>query len=230
MKALINYEIASAFSKATGIDVIPLPPYARLDFPVASHADMLFCVLNKVVFCYEDYIKENNLLSALMNEGYEVVFVSHMCQKDYPNDISLNVLVMGKLLFCNQKYTAQEILLYAKNNGYSVVDVKQGYSACSTLVLDANTAITSDFGMAKAIEATGKRVLLINCDDILLPGYNHGFIGGATAMVDEKIVVFGELDNTSFKEKLELVAKENKVGIFSILSGRVYDFGGVKLI
>ena len=56
MKALINYEIADAFYNATGLDVIPLKPYSKLDLPVSAHADMLFCLLDiyylvSVVIC-----------------------------------------------------------------------------------------------------------------------------------------------------------------------------------
>ena len=97
MKVLINHEIAKEFTTVTGIDVIPLYPYKKLDLPVCCHADMLFCVLDNTVFCYEDYVDEFNLLSVLFGEGYEVEFVSKRCGNKYPDDIALNVLVMGKL-------------------------------------------------------------------------------------------------------------------------------------
>jgi len=157
MKALINYEIADAFYNATGLDVIPLKPYSKLDLPVSAHADMLFCLLDKTIFCYEDYVKENNIYNTLKDSGLNVIFVSNECKKNYPYDISLNVLVMGKTLFCNIKHTAVEIVDYANNNGYKIVNIKQGYSACSTLVVDENNAITSDTGVASAIEKKEKR-------------------------------------------------------------------------
>ena len=70
MKALINYEVAEAFKEVTGIDVVPLYPYDKLQVPVSAHADMLFCILDKTVFCYEDYVKENNLIFVI---SYDII-------------------------------------------------------------------------------------------------------------------------------------------------------------
>lgn len=230
MKVLINYEIAEIFSEIASVQAIPLKPYSRLDAPVASHADMLFCILDDFVFCYEDYVKESGLTEVFENEGYNIVFISNECKKQYPLDISLNVLVMGKTLYCNEKYTAIEILNYAQNSGYTIINVKQGYSACSTLVIDDNTAITSDFGIAKAIKASKKNAILVNCDDVILKGYNHGFIGGSTAKINDKIYVFGDVSKMNFKKELEIISKEKKCEIIPVFTGRVCDFGGVKLL
>ena len=230
MKALINYEIAEDFTHVTGIESIPLMPYNRLDLPVSAHADMLFCILDKTVFCYEDYVKEQRIYNSLVECGLNVVFVSNACNKDYPNDVSLNVLIMGKTLFCNEKYVAREILAYAKAHKYKVVNIKQGYAACSTLVIDENNAITSDFGIAEAIKRENKSVLVIKNDEIILKGYNCGFIGGATGVCGKKIFTFGDLNTLVDGDKIFNNILECKSTIVPILSGRVYDFGGIKLI
>lgn len=230
MKALINHEIALDFYKTTGIEVIPLKPYDKLDLPVSAHADMLFCLLDKTVFCYEDYVTENNIYEKLIDSGLNVIFVSKHCGKSYPDDISLNVLVMGKTLFCNLNHTAKEIIDYASKNGYKLINVKQGYSACSTLVIDENNAITADTGMAAAIEKEGKSVLLVSGNDIVLTGYNCGFIGGASGVWNKKICIFGELNHLSCKNEIEQYISKCDKEIFSISAGRVYDFGGFKLI
>ena len=75
MKALISKEIARDFELKTGISTIPLSPYDKLDAPVSSHADMLFCILDNTIFCYEDYVKNNGLLDCLKNTGYNIIFV-----------------------------------------------------------------------------------------------------------------------------------------------------------
>lgn len=230
MKALINYQIAEEFSKATGIEAVALKPYKLLDAPVAAHADMLFCILDKTVFCYKDYIAENRLESIIGGAGYDMVFVSKKCSADYPNDISLNVLVMGKALFCNEKHTSKEILDYAKLNGYTVVNVKQGYSACSTLVVDENTAITSDIGVAKAITKTGKNAFFVANNEIELPGYDCGFLGGASGKIGGSVCFFGDVSSLQDGKKIIEVLRKKNRGIITISSGRVYDFGGIKLL
>ena len=230
MKVLINYEIAKPFKQATGIDVIPLYPYKKLQNPVSAHADMLFCILDKMIFCYEDYVRENNLLKTFNEYGYNTIFVEKECKKCYPHDISLNVLVMGKQLFCNIENTSTEIIEYAKNNGYELINVKQGYSACSTLVVDENNAITSDSGVAKVLLHQGKNVLKIDNSDIVLNGYNCGFFGGATGRLEKKIFIFGEIEYLSSFPQIKAFLDSCSVEVISILSGRVYDFGGIKLL
>lgn len=230
MKALVNYKIAEEFERKTGIEAIALNPYTRLAKPVASHPDMLFCVLDKTVFCYKDYMLENNLCDVVSREGYSINFVSNTCSMEYPNDIALNVLVMGKDLLCNTRHTAPEILDYAKKHGYCVHNVNQGYSACSTLIIDENTAITSDMGISSAIKSLGKKVLIIKNEDIVLPGYDCGFIGGASGKIGESVYFFGDIDTLQDGKTIFNLLREKNLSIKSISSGRVYDFGGIKLI
>ncbi len=230
MKALINIDIADEFEAKTGIMSIPLPPYHKLDKPVSSHADMLFCILKNTVFCYEDYVKDNNILEVLKSSGYNVTFVTAVCEKEYPCDVALNVLVMGKTIFCNIKYVAKEIFEYAKANGYLVINVNQGYSACSTLVIDEFNAITSDPSVYKAINEIGKNVLLISNSEIELKGYSCGFIGGATGVLGNKVYLFGELNRLTDWKKIESFITGLNFTVEQISLDGVFDFGGVKFI
>lgn len=230
MKALVNFEIAEDFAKITGVSTVALKPYKKLSPPVAAHPDMLFCILDKTVFCYEDYVTENNLYNVIRDEGYDLVFVSCECGQKYPSDVSLNVLVMGKRIFCNVKHTAKEIIDYASANGYIVHHVKQGYCACSTLVVDENTAITSDIGMKKALLDAGKYALMVKNCDIILHGYDCGFIGGATGNIGGSVCIFGNYNTMADGETIAKLLKEKNLTLKSISSGRVCDFGGIKVL
>ena len=230
MKALINEKISKEFETKTGISVFPLTSYSKLDTPVSSHADMLFCILDKTIFCYEDYVMDNGIFNLLNGSGYDVVFVSNVCKREYPYDISLNVLVIGKFLFCNVKYTAKEILEYAEKNGYSVINVRQGYAACSTLVIDDYNAITTDLSVYKALTKTGKNALLIDNSEIELKGYNCGFIGGSTCIIGNNICFFGDPSTLTDFEKIDVFIRNLNFNILPILQGGVCDFGGVKFI
>ena len=230
MKVLINESIAKAFSSFTNLECVALPPYKRLSAPVACHADMLFCVIDDTMFCYEDYVKESGLLNELEKSGKRIVYVSNVCEGKYPSDIGLNVLIMGKTLFCNVAHTSKEILEYAKMREYEVINVKQGYSACSTLVIDENNAVTADMGMYKKINECGKKALLISNEGILLDGYNCGFVGGASSVIDKNIYFFGDINTLGDHDKIKHFVECCGGTIFSISSGRVYDFGGIKLV
>ena len=230
MLALINEKISQEFENKTGIRTVALKPYRQLDLPVSSHADMLLCVIEDRVFCYKDYALENALVSKLSGAGFKAVFVSKECGKQYPCDIGLNVLIMGKTLFCNSKHTAKEIIDFATQSGYEIVNVKQGYAACSTLVLNENCAITSDMSIASAIKQVGKEAILIDNSKIRLDGYNCGFIGGASGVLGEDVFVFGEIKTLVNGEKIAEKIHSLGYNIIPILSGEVCDFGGIKFI
>jgi len=232
MIAVMSNEACTPFSKkVNNIPIYPLKQYSRLDIPVSSHGDMLLCIIDDTVFCYNDYYYDNvETFVEIEKQGKKIKFVSKECSSKYPNDIALNVLIMGKTIFCNTENTAPEITEYALQNGYEVINVKQGYSACSTLVIDEDLAITGDIGMKKAIESASKKAFLVDNSKIILHGYNCGFIGGAGAMIDKKLYFFGP---TSFFENypeiMDFFAIEG-IEIISIIPDQVYDFGGIKLI
>ncbi len=229
MIAVLSEEISCDFEKATGIKSYPLKKFNKLPIPVASHADMLLCVIENTVFCYKDYFYENpSAFKAIENSGYTIVKVEHECANAYPNDIGLNVLIMGKTIFCKTKYTAKEIIAFANKYGYKIVNVNQGYSCCSTFVVNDNLAITADFGMKKAIEEQNKSVIFINGENIKLDGYNCGFVGGCGAIYGNKAYFFGDISKGKEYEKIIVALKNEKIEIFSIIMEHVCDFGGIK--
>ncbi len=231
MKIVLNREVASVFKDATGIDVLPLSPYSRLAAPVSSHADMLACIIGDRLFSYSDYIDSNPEIYEYAAEcGYTVVRCSPPTSSRYPDDVGLNVGVVGKKLFCNVKSTAKEIKHYAEGNGYSLIDVKQGYAACTTLILDDNNVVTGDPSIRRAMDKEGISVLFIKEDAILLPGYEKGFIGGASFVVDKKVFFFGNAKKLKEYEKISALIRSLDMEEFSISSGDVVDFGGGKAI
>ena len=230
MLAILSTQIANEFAKITGIETLPLEEYSRLDAPVSSHADMLICKIENTVFCYKDYYLDNKSLFEKIENNYKVVTVSKKCFKDYPNDIGLNVLVIGKSIFSRLDSTAKEILDYAKEKGYKLVNVNQGYSACSTLVINDKSAITSDISIYKALINEGFRALLVSSNDILLKGYNCGFIGGAGGVYNNTAYFFGDISLHCDYSRILSFLEENNCQIKSILSGGVYDFGGIKFL
>ena len=228
MFAVLSHDIYKAFESATGIKSYPLKEYSRLDAPVSSHSDMLICKIDNKVFCYEDYYKDNILtFKEIEKVGYDVCFVSTVCERTYPNDIALNALIIGKNIFCNVKHTAKEIIEYAKASGYNLHNVKQGYSACSTLVLDEKTAITGDLGMKIALESAGITVYAIDNGQVKLEGYGNGLIGGAGVRIHNSIYFFGSPD--AVENLTDII---NSLGYslkqVSCRSG-LRDFGGVKI-
>ena len=230
MVAFLSCLVAEEFEKKTHINVISLPPYNRLDLPVSTHADMLLSVIDDNIFVYEEYYQQNIDLFLPVESKYKIITVKKQCKREYPDDIALNVLIIGKKIFCKIKNTADEILKYAKESGYEVINISQGYSACSTLVVDESTAITADKGVYNALLKANINVLLIANDNIKLEGYNQGLVGGIGGFFENTLYVFGEIKNLKDYTKIKSFLDERKIQVFEILAGDVCDFGGFKLL
>ncbi len=160
---------------------------------VSSHADIYLCNLkNGLVVAGEQlqHIKELLL-------QYEVSFSvgnSHLSCK-YPGNIPFNATQIGGYLVHNINYTDQAILRKANEAGLKPLHVKQGYTKCSLAVVDDNSVITSDRGIAAVLTEHGLNVLLISTGHVRLEGFPYGFIGGATGRVHNEIIFNGDLSS-----------------------------------
>ena len=231
MKAFVSCNISDRFEERTGIDALPLRPYRRFDEPVATHADMLICILDNNIFCYSDYRSDNKeIFDLAASEGYNIIECEPPASAKYPYDIGLNVLVIGKRIFARKDSIAKRLYDYAVSHGYEIVDVRQGYACCTTLVLDENNVVTGDISICSALERYGINVLLINEASIRLTGYKYGFIGGSTFVKNNDVFFFGDPDTLDESDRIKGMIKALCMEEISILSGEVFDFGGVKLL
>jgi hypothetical protein len=74
-----------------------------------------------------------------------------------------------------------------------MINVHQGYTKCNMAVVDDNAAITSDEGIAKALEKTDIDILVVEPKNILLRKQEYGFIGGASGRVGNEMIFHGNL-------------------------------------
>ena len=88
------------------------------------------------------------------------------------------------------------------------INVNQGYTRCSTLVINDRAAITSDISIKNALESNGAEVLLISPGNIFLDGFDYGFIGGAGVSFDGKTVFFGNVKKHPDYEKIRGFCKK----------------------
>ena len=231
MIAFASREVCAALEREAGIKCLPLLPYGRLDLPVCAHADMLINIIEENLFCYEDYYLENREIFDLAESfGYRIIKCAPPVSNKYPYDIGLNALIIGKRVFGRVDCLCAELKKIAIERGYTLINVKQGYTACSTLALDEGHIVTGDISIKSAAEKEGISVTFIEEKSIKLNGYGYGFIGGATAVAGNKIYAFGEAENLSSYEKIKACADALDMELISIMSGDVVDFGGVRLI
>lgn len=111
----------------------------------------------------------------------------------YPNDARYCAVFLGKHMLHRLDITAPEVLKKAKNLGLELINVRQGYTKCSTVVVDKTAVITSDKGIANALKNTAVDLLTVSEGHVFLPGFDYGFIGGASGRVGDEIIFNGDL-------------------------------------
>lgn len=158
--------------------------------PEQKHADMQVLPINDKIFILNECVKLKNKLS-----NKNLIFCSKKAGKSYPENILLNCLFMNNTLYGKLSATDKNVLEYCKDNNIKTVNVNQGYTRCSTLIINQNTAITSDPSISKALNKNGAEVLLISPGNIVLEGFDYGFIGGASTKINDTIFFFGNLEN-----------------------------------
>ena len=170
----------------SGHTVLEVSPLAEVDSAISSHPDIYMCHLGTELF-HGDPSK-----------------LTH----DYPGHAIYNGCSIGKYFIHNPKITDKMLLSEVEHLGLIKVDVRQGYAKCSCIVVDENSIITADKGIAKASIAAGLDVLVIDNAQVKLEGYPYGFIGGASGKVGNVILFNGNLrKHSNFNEIREFIER-----------------------
>ena len=233
--AIVDSRIsAEAERKLTlhGYRVLTLPPFSRLSEAVASHPDMLIKRIGQEYISYADYCEEasyvfSDLSLLSVGTGARFSFTADEVEPTYPSDVGLNALEIGGKLFCREASASKTLLDSAHKAGLEIVNVNQGYPACTVLKLNEEAVITADCGMAKILEKHGIRVTLIGQGDISLPPHEYGFIGGAGEVDEDKLFFFGDPTLHRDGEKIIEAAKAEGLRVVALTADRLSDLGGI---
>lgn len=172
-----------------------LPSYVckSLPEPVCAHPDMtIFDAGCGVYVCApESYDYYDRLFSGM---GIKLLCGTSTLGCNYPTDIAYNVARVGKTLLGHKRSVDPLILKLAKEEGLSFFPSPQGYSKCSSCIISENALITQDPSIARSAIDAKLNVLKIRPGHILLPGYDTGFIGGASGLDGcGKLLFFGDI-------------------------------------
>lgn len=118
----------------------------------------------------------------------------------YPSEAVFNAACTGKYFIHNLKITHPRLLEAAKSAGMELIHVPQGYTKCSTIIVDEHSIITYDHGIAKACEDLD--VLLVSPGYVSLSGYSTGFIGGCSGRIGSELIFNGDLSSHPDFEKI----------------------------
>ena len=142
---------------------------------ISNHPDVFFCRLG---------VTDDAPLIAAKNEELA---------PGYPAETGFNAACTGKYFIHNKEYTNRRLRETAEDLGVAFVDVRQGYTKCSTVVVDEDSIITYDKGIAVPCEKAGMNVLLVQPGHVVLNGYDTGFIGGTSGRAGNEIIFNGDL-------------------------------------
>lgn len=208
--------------------VVLLPPDPLLPTPVASHPDMLLFSLDDTLVVHKTYysIAKKPIDTILSRTGLHLLLTSCPRGNVYPLDVGLNALVCGTHLFGKLDTLAPEVLSLAVTKGLTPVSVRQGYAGCSGLAL-GNGLMTADPSLAKAATALDISVWPAPYEDILLPGYDHGFIGGCGGVWQEQLFLCGTPTPTAWQHYFPSPLMQGKK-ITCLYKGPLFDCGGIR--
>lgn len=204
------------------IDIIKTKSNKNILIPLQNHPDILVHNLpnGDLVVDYDniEYYEENF-------KGFKIIKSEKRLSEKYPADIYLNGVCFKNLFIHNLKYTDKNILEYYSKNNYKLIDVKQGYTKCNVAV-GKNVLITSDVDIYNKVKDYAN-ILLIDHKQIELPGFNYGFIGGASGLIKNKLLFTGNLKkHSSYKDIVEFLDFYNED--YEFLSEEdIIDYGSI---
>lgn len=204
-------------------EILICPSNPLIQTPVCGHPDMLINIINKntIMVCNG---MDLSFISKLQNLGYKIIFSKDKLSYSYPKDIILNAVNLENVFIHNIKFTDEELLKSVSNK--RILNVKQGYTKCSTAVISQNAFITSDVNICTVLSSAGFDVLFVPPGDIELPGYNYGFIGGCCGILEDGLIGFyGSLKYYSYGSVvMEFLKKHNVEAVF-LRDGKLVDRG-----
>ena len=203
--------------KQMGYYVIEVPLHPKLAGPVKGHPDMmLFSFAKKVI--YEPHLEK--IAGLLRDNGYVCIKGERIESKKYPKDIIYDACSLGKSII---RYDGK-IEKHIENLNAKFIKVKQGYTKCSIAPVDDKAIITSDKSIK---DIWGKNALLVKSGNIKLPGYDTGFIGGASGVHKDRVFFIGSLkshpDGLAIRDFIERRGKKT----VELYDGPLYDVGSI---
>ncbi|MDO5303313.1 MAG: hypothetical protein Q4E84_05365 [Clostridia bacterium] len=177
---------------------------------VSCHPDIFMCKLGAgddapIVFAEEKEI------------GYE-----------YPGDIAFNAACTGKYFIHNLKYTNPRLLKKARELGMTLVNVRQGYSKCSIVIIDEKSIITYDKGIAKSCaQYEDLAVLLVEPGHCVLESFDTGFLGGCSGRACNKVIFNGNLESHPDFEKIKAFIESRGLECVWFSEFKLTDIGSI---
>lgn len=212
-----------------GFYPIRLPSHPSLPTAISSHPDSLIFYHHNTLIAPSEYCEIAPYVFTDIRDRHpniKLIFSADELGGKYPLDCKMNAKIHSGHLFARQKSVSEAIKDYSQSLGYSIVNVSQGYPACSSLTF-GSAAITADAGMHKAFLSSGIDSYLVETGGIILPPYEYGFIGGASGVYKDKIYFIGDYNAHPSASVIKEAAERHGFTPVSLTDLPLTDLGGL---
>ena len=158
----------------------------------------------------------------------------------YPKNIPYNVLIAGSVYFHPAGATDPVLAAGLATAGIRQANVRQGYAGCSGICVydpcGEPLLLSGDAGILRKAEAEGVAVQLCRgVENIMLPGFDHGFVGGCCGYLERDgrrtLYTIGSMEETFYNyDEIKNALDRAEVEVRSLAGGRLQDHGGLKFI
>lgn len=210
-----------------GFKIIKIPKSNSLYEAINGHVDIQINILSKkdkLVVINKDMPLDFKEL--LTNNGIKFIESTSSLGKKYPENISLNAFNNESYFIHNLKYSDNTFKDYISHK--KIFNVSQGYTKCSILPLKENVFITNDPGIYKSLSNENFDILLLPYGDIILEGFDYGFIGGVGGMIsNNELALFGDLNFYSYGQEVLAFLEKHNIKPVYLRKGKLIDRGSI---
>lgn len=211
--------------------IVEIAQHPSLPVPEKHHADMQFAKIDDNCGVYAPNFAVSNT-ELFKNPN---IFMGNTILKDkYPQNVAYNILRCGNIFFHNTNYTDNIVKEAIIKKGGVLQHVKQGYAGCSSICIplenNKHLLLSSDKGIISTADKLQNDNIITeyfeDTKNILLPGYNHGFIGGCAGFDNELgLLIYGKIN-----EQLHELSIKYNFTILSIFDNALTDIGGISVM
>jgi len=213
---------------ARGTGIIKVSSYKGIYNAIACHPDIMLHHLGDEYMVYAPGT-DPVILDELKKLGFKLIKGNKHLDMKYPGNIAYNAARVGNYVFHNLSYMDDVLKAELEKRNVELINIRQGYAKCSISIVDENSIITSDKGIAKAGLDKGLDVLLIEPEKaIRLHELEYGFIGGSTGLLDRNLwALSGSLENLDSKSLIKDFLQKKGIQPISLYDGSVTDIGSL---
>lgn len=211
-----------------GIEPVKTASLPTLPKNLSYHPDMQFVNISEGVIVCARGIHED-IKHRLKDLGYEIISGNSPLAPQYPSDIAYNCAVVGRFAFLNMRYTDDKVIEILKKSGKTLLHVPQGYAKCSIAIVNEEAIITADLKIhEKAVQNGIDSLLIPPQKNIVLDGYNYGFIGGSCGLISKTGLAFsGSYDCLDSADLIVKFLDKHGVVPVSLGNSNIVDIGSI---